>query len=770
MNRESLWQRQAGHSFWNLAWALSVACLWPWIISEDWKGLNTLQMGLLAALGFVQIALTFRFKTAASLSPIILLSIYTLFGMHFQVQKSHLSPSGIQSIEGDVCDVWQIQPDRARTEIYIHAPLALKGQRISLRASYKNNDPLPLPGSRVRFESEFRPIESGPTFLGERPLWRARNSGWPFRVYVKSIHDLKVIAPPGWNPLLKLRRLAHTRFEALQLKGAAKDIWGAITLGIAPANNELFSVFAESGTLHTLVVSGLQITLSMIFLEFLWARIFKRGSTLAALISGLVYSALVGFSAPVWRGLLMGSAWACSRGLGWKSPGVLNLHGALLLWFLAHPASGADPGFLLSWFAILGLVWLHEPIAHLFRPLLGEKVSKGLAHLIAPWLSTFPLLALFHGGAPLWGVMANALLLPLITVLTPLCLFLMLFQIPAITTTVAWILDQSFQHLPHLARIQPVATGILWPWFVLIFGWLALAHAHALFLKTRALCCLLTTFSVLLLAGKGTGKKAEAMTLEIPDLGQGEALLLRLPNGDATLIDSGPSPWAARRLARILSRRGVKEPLHLILTHPHGDHAGGWATLSRLWPIESLTRADMADFDKQWAPFSPEKSEKGEIVLRGAHWQRGQAQMEVKWPPKALNLKDANLLSLVLRIRHAHAELWLMGDVMEIQELDLLDLGEPGKADTRPFHVILKAGHHGSKNASSQAWIQAISPDVAIFTAAKRNAFHFPSQETVDRFKTEGIGRIFESGQSKGLQITCKADGLRVIDGNGLTP
>ena len=78
------------------------------------------------------------------------------------------------------------------------------------------------------------------------------------------------------------------------------------------------------------------------------------------------------------------------------------------------------------------------------------------------------------------------------------------------------------------------------------------------------------------------------------DVGQGDALILRVPGGSATVIDTGPSPWAARRIARVLSRRGIREPVNLVVTHPHGDHAGGWATLARLWPFESTFIPDTA--------------------------------------------------------------------------------------------------------------------------------------------------------------------------------
>src|ERR1035438_7728214 len=143
--------------------------------------------------------------------------------------------------------------------------------------------------------------------------------------------------------------------------------------------------------------------------------------------------------------------------------------------------------------------------------------------------------------------------------------------------------------VPALTGIAPLGTGILWPWLLLALGWLALAHLQGRLRRTRALTLGLVGLSFGLLALRGTGHAATTLSLEAVDIGQGDALLLRVPGGEATLIDTGPGPWTGRRLARVLSRRGVREPVHLVLTHAHGDHAGGWATLSRLWPLASTS-------------------------------------------------------------------------------------------------------------------------------------------------------------------------------------
>lgn len=762
LTRERLWQRLSGASFWGLPWAMVGACLLPWVLPETWNG--ALPRWLLPA-GWVLTAASvpLLFFRRVSAVPLILgLGLVTLVGLRSLAREDQALPTGLQAVEGRISAPWTLQGERRKAHLRLWLPENMAGMELPISLPGEGA-PAPEPGTPVRFRAELRPVEPAPAFLVERPLWRARGNGTARRIHLRSADLMEVLGPAEPSPLLRLQTFAHRRFLALPLgEGPARDLWGALTLGYPPAQEDVFSAFAESGTIHTMVVSGLQVTLVMVFLEALWRRLFRRGSTFAAILAGVLFSAVVGFTAPVWRGLLMGLAWALGRRSGWKLPPVLTLHGALLLWLLTHPASGADPGFLLAWFALLGLIWCAEPLAGLLGPLLG-RVSLIAARFLAPWLTTLPLLALFHGGAPLWGVLANVLVLPLVAILTPLCLLLTLLPVPGVVQLVGGILVWvGASLLPFFARIQPLATGILWPWIALCLGWIGLAHTHARFRRTRALAVGLMTATAALLYFRGTGRAPESLSLEAPDIGQGDALLLRVPGGEATLVDTGPSPWAARRLARVLSRRGVREPLHLVQTHPHGDHAGGWATLARLWPIASVTLPDSVRFREQWTPVAPPAHlAEARRVLRGDVWRRSEASFEVRWPPKPFDLPDANMISQVLRVRWRDRELWLMGDVLAIQERDLLDLGDPGPHGP---HRLLKAGHHGGATACDPAWIGALAPELALFTVGRNNRFEFPSPQTLETFRTIPT---FRTGPSHGLRVVAVPGGWRVEGGMG---
>ncbi len=561
------------------------------------------------------------------------------------------------------------------------------------------------------------------------------------------------------------------RFDALPLPpGPGRDLWGALALGLPVVHEEALTPFAESGTLHLLVVSGLQVTLVIAVIELLARRILRRrprAAGLVAALGGLAYALAVGFSAPVWRGLLMGLAWILGRSEGWRLPPGLTLHGALLLWLMAHPAAGCEPGFLLAWWALLGLIWGAEPLAGLLAPLLGRAADPA-ARLLAPWLSTLPLVALFYGGVPIWGVLANLAVLPLVSALTPLCLLLTLLPMPGLTGLLGGLLAWTGTALmPRFGGIRPLGTASLAPWIALALAWLALAHGHALLRRVRGLTVGILGLSALLLARGGTGSTVRTLELEALDVGQGDALLLRIPGADATLVDTGPGPWAARRIVKALSRRGVRESVALVVTHPHGDHAGGWATLHRLWPLRSVTVPELRDGPPAWAPYAP-GDPPGADTRRGDAWREGGASFSVRWPPKALDLSalgDANAVSLVLRVDWADRQLWLMGDALGVQERDLLDLGDPGRFSGLR---LLKLGHHGSRSSSDPAWIRALHPGLSLATAGRRNRFGHPHPETLATFAAEGLPTPFLVGGRRGLRIRVVPGGWEVVGGDGV--
>ena len=763
LTRTTLWGRLAGASLWPLAWALAAACAVPWLLPESWDGrIETRWLGLGCAAWVLSLPLV-RWRPGRAVPLALGLAGLTALGLGSRARWETALPVGFQALEGTLSSPWNLQGTRLRGTLEVSAPPALAGTSLPLSVPAEGDQPPPPPGTPVRLRAELRAVPPAPRFLAERPLWRARSDEAPRQIHLASSQLLEPTGPPAPGPLLAFQAFIRRRFDALDLGPTARDLWGALALGIPPVDEAHFSVFAESGTIHTLVVSGLQVTLVMVALEGLLRRLRVRGLPIAVVAGGLLYAALVGFNAPVWRGLFMGVAWVVGRHTGWALPPVAGLHLALLLWLPGHPAAGVEPGFLLAWWALLGLLWGSEPLAGIVAPLLG-RWALPLARVTAPWLATLPLLALLHGGAPLWGIPANLLVLPLVAFMTPLCLVLLLVPLPGVTPAAAAVLTWTGDRLvPAFTGLAPLATGILWPWLLLALGWLVLAHRQGRHRRTRALAVGLTVATGLLLATRGTGRAPDTLSVEALDIGQGDAILLREPGGEATLVDTGPSPWSARRVVRTLSRRGVREPIHLVLTHPHADHAGGWATLTRLWPLASTSVPVTAGEGDPWEPYRPLAGRPEAGLLRDDAWTRGGSAFSVRWPPVPLALPDANAVSLVLRLQWQDREAWLMGDALAVQEGDLMDLGDPGAS---PRHRLLKSGHHGGRGTASPPWLGVLAPDLALVSAGRRNRFDHPHPATLEDLRAAAVP-AWTTGHHAGVRVAAVPGGWLVETGDG---
>ena len=103
-----------------------------------------------------------------------------------------------------------------------------------------------------------------------------------------------------------------------------------------------------------------------------------------------------------------------------------------------------------------------------------------------------------------------------------------------------------------------------------------------------------------------------------------------------------------------------------------------------------------------------------------------------------------------------------MGDALAIQERDLLDLGDPGSF----HHRLLKAGHHGSRNASDPAWIKALAPEVVIISAGLHNRFDHPHPETLATFRAAGLAP-WVTGATLGVRVLAVDKGWRIETGEG---
>lgn len=206
------------------------------------------------------------------------------------------------------------------------------------------------------------------------------------------------------------------------------------------------------------------------------------------------------------------------------------------------------------------------------------------------------------------------------------------------------------------------------------------------------------------------------------DVGQGDACLLRMPEGKDYLYDIGNR---GEKLVPFLASMGVDTLEAVLISHPDLDHFGAFASLQTLvvkrWYIPETGSPDPAwsalirELDAQGAEM--ETLHAGISLPWSAH-----ADVKVLWPPAHFSGSD-NDLSTVIRITHAGASLLLTGDVETAGEAGLLASGYDLSAD------LLKVAHHGSRTSSSLPLLAAAAPRWAVISCDS-SVYGHPHAET----------------------------------------
>ena len=245
------------------------------------------------------------------------------------------------------------------------------------------------------------------------------------------------------------------------------------------------------------------------------------------------------------------------------------------------------------------------------------------------------------------------------------------------------------------------------------------------------------------------------LTVRFLDVGQGDSALI-VCNGQTMLIDGG-SVSEGQFLVSRLSRLGVSDLDYVVNTHPDEDHCGGLAAVLAKYPAEHVYSSVAAYTTKVFSnvvKYTEEQGRQIEVPETGTHWGLGSAVVTVIGPVQEYS--DPNNGSLVLRVDYGETSFLFTGDMEQKAEGDLLESGADVRAD------VLKAGHHGSPTSSSEAFLTAVQPSVAIISVGADNDYGHPGADVLARlealnaeiYRTDTQGEIIIVSDGKTLTIT----------------
>ncbi|KKW14150.1 MAG: internalization-related competence protein ComEC/Rec2 protein [Parcubacteria group bacterium GW2011_GWA2_50_10] len=225
------------------------------------------------------------------------------------------------------------------------------------------------------------------------------------------------------------------------------------------------------------------------------------------------------------------------------------------------------------------------------------------------------------------------------------------------------------------------------------------------------------------------------------DVGQGDAILVETPQGHQILIDGGPD-------SKVLEKLGKQMPFWdktidlVVLTHPEADHITGLVAVFEQYNVKSVLWTGVGHKSNIFAAWERalEKEDARIMLARAGQkvvWSQNFANgsMEILYPDDSAiaTARAVNDTSIVSRFIFGEQRFLFTGDVTKIAEQKLVDQGI--YLDSH----VLKVPHHGSKTSSSESFLAAVSPSLAVIQVGADNRYGHPAKEVLDRFAAFGI-------------------------------
>ncbi len=662
------------------------------------------------------------------------------------------------------------------------------------------------PGDWVRFSSRLYVPRgfANPGLPDTRLL--ARGQGIDLLATVRTPSDLHRVPGRRSSPLGYARRLAYHLRQAMarainhRLSEPAAGFVRTMVVGErtdVPA--EVEDGFRAAGATHVLSVSGLHLAVVVALVFQGLKRLISCFPAWSLRVPPKVLASALSLPACAFYTLLTGEAVATMRSALMASvvlgAAVVNrpvtlaagIAAAAIVLLAQSPLAILDVSFQLSFASVIGLGlfarWLlpSGPLAK------SGRSNRALAWLLrslsasfAASLVTAPLVAHHFGEVTPAAPIGNLVLVPVVELVVLPC---------GLVGSLLALLHPWLGALPIMlaglaSRLAIVLAGVFRRFAPVLLvrypNWcecLLLVAAAAFFLqalvdrKRPYKRWLVAAAAALLLAGTSLlwrdaiRRTRDDLRVTFLDVGQGDAALVEGPGGFAALVDGGGRyddsfDTGARIVEPVLRARGIAKLDLVVLSHPHPDHMNGLLRILRRFPVGMLwTNGDDGNNPKYRALMAlavenhvstppPSAMTSGGLTLTPlGPWLDGRIGV-----PPGLGTNDA---SLVLRLDYAGRGILLSGDIGEEGEAELLDRRAAGMDVACD---VLKIPHHGSRHASGEAFLNAVSPNLAVASAGKYNRFGLPSPAALARYAQRGIV-VMRTDRDGAVGITVDSSG-----------
>ena len=536
-------------------------------------------------------------------------------------------------------------------------------------------------------------------------------------------------------------------------------------------------LYAQAGITHILAISGLHISIISLFLYAFLEKFLKwnkRNCSLIVLLCLVFYLFFAGFSASAVRAVIMISVMLIGNVFYYEGDSFNNIAIAALCILLVQPLYLWDIGFELSFIIATGIL-LGSNILKTSN--LPSFIKNTFGFSLLASVVSFPIMAYHFYYVSLIGILVNIVVIPLVGFLLGMGMIvgivgLFSINIATFLSGVIYYILSFYEKVCIVANLvpygyplwgRPLLLTVLLCYFLLlmVYFYKQKKRYYKFAIALTEILLLVTVFG-----NQYLFKKNKVSFL---DVGQGDSIVIQTYDKHTYIVDTGGrfqtalgSNTGVYTVLPYLEEEGVSKIDGLFITHMDADHCFGAIELMDNIKIDKIYISNY-DFERTalYETFF-KNAQKNKIPIftigAGDSAKLGNTmQLDVLYPYSKMMFfeKDDNHGSLVLRLVSGETSILLTGDIGTIDETILLQQGVDIKSN------ILKAAHHGSKYSSTEKFLQAVQPEIAILSYGANNFYGHPHPETIERLQNKNV-ILYETAKQGTITVVIGKDSYTI--------
>lgn len=262
-------------------------------------------------------------------------------------------------------------------------------------------------------------------------------------------------------------------------------------------------------------------------------------------------------------------------------------------------------------------------------------------------------------------------------------------------------------------------------------------------------------------AGAGVDADKKYLEAYFLDVGQGDSIFLRSPNGKTMLIDTSEGEYY-EVIETFLNNNGIETLDVVVATHPHSDHMGGMYKIIKNYAIGNFYMPEAENtssvFEKMLDALEECDVDTTIVWADDVDHIEWDDEVEIKvLSPWEGNDYDLNNISIMLKVSYGNTSIMLTGDAETYAERIALD--NCGENEFKA--TVLKIGHHGSSTSTGKAFFEAVDPEIAVIQLGADNDYGHPHREIRELLKEWG-GPVYRTDFNGTIHVTLDGNGYSV--------